>query len=417
MVTFDTPYTHDRPARWWCEGCGYGNIGSQPCAGCGALAPADIRGDGAPVTPTEPVPAGPVQRAGSRAGRTVVGIIVVNLVIQVGVFVAATANHMDQAAIVRLSLGVGLAFYAASALWVLARSASLGLRPHLGRETALVGAAEGFVVGGGLALLMVGVLRLLLGHPVLDPTAALLAADGAAGPLLIGALLIVVAAPVVEELIFRGFLAEAFRAKGRREAIVASAVAFSIAHLRLAQFRYYLFLGVVLAIVYMRRGLIASICGHAAFNGMLLVVAVAATHGPVVQAQAAGARVTLPAAWVTESGVAGDDLVANGPVGSQLELAHVDAAVTLPPADVLARSLRSEAVPLPRDFSVDATSVSVVELPAGRAVSANAKVGGHDGHLVMVPQGSRLWLLAFRSAGSARDGTDFDAILHSWRLP
>src|SRR5207302_309878 len=81
----------------------------------------------------------------------------------------------------------------------------------LGRDGVLVGAAEGFIVGGGLALLMAALLRLALGHPVLDPTAAVLAGDGALGPLVLGFLLIAVAAPVVEELVFRGFLAEALR--------------------------------------------------------------------------------------------------------------------------------------------------------------------------------------------------------------
>ncbi len=63
----------------------------------------------------------------------------------------------------------------------------------------------------------------------------------------IAALLIVLIGPVVEELVFRGFLAEALRGRGRRGAVLLSAAAFSLAHLRLAQFRYYLFLGVVLA--------------------------------------------------------------------------------------------------------------------------------------------------------------------------
>ncbi len=82
-----------------------------------------------------------------------------------------------------------------------------------------MGAAEGFVVGGGLALLLAAGLRLALalGRPVLDPTAAVLAADGGAGALLLGFLLIVLIGPVVEELVFRGFLASVVGGGGTAE--------------------------------------------------------------------------------------------------------------------------------------------------------------------------------------------------------
>ncbi len=409
----------DWTTRWRCAKCGYGNVGRERCIECGAKAPAEITALGGLHADADAVAGpgpSPSPGAGGRAGRTVAAIIGLNLVFQVALAAFAIANSMDLRSAVRLSLVAGLLFYGAAALWVGGRSASLGRRPALGRQGARAGAAEGFVVGGGLALLMVAVLRLVLGHPALDPTSAVLAADGGIGPLLLGFLLIAVAAPVVEELVFRGFLAEALRGRGRWFAVLISAAAFSVAHLRLAQFRYYLFLGVVLGLVYWRRGLIGSVCAHAAFNGMLLVVALAATHGPPIPASAAGATVALPAAWVTATNVASDDLVAVGPTGTRVELAHAEVGRDLPPAETLARAVAGGGVPMPANVSLDYATVIVIDLPAGRGVSVLATVDGHPGQMVMVGKGQRLWLASVVGDGG-RSTEDFNAILQSWRLP
>lgn len=415
-VVVDELDDDDVATRWRCVKCGYGNLGRERCVECGAKAPADAHAlRGLSIDNDRPPPVRSLV-AGRRAGRTVAALIGLNLVFQVVLAGVVVANHMELAAAVRLSLVTGLFFYGASALWVVARSATLGLRPVVGRDGALTGAAEGFIVGGGLALLLAALLRLALGHPVLDPTSAVLAGDGALGPLVLGFLLIAVAAPVVEELVFRGFLAEALRGRGRRVAVLMSAAAFSLAHLRLAQFRYYLFVGIVLGLMYWRRGLVGSVCIHAAFNGMLLVVALAAIHGPPTQVSVAGAAAKLPAAWVTVANVAGDDLVAVGPAGTHVELAHVDGPTALASADVLAQRVRAGGMPLPANISLDDTTVMVVDLPAGPAISVKASIDHHDGRLVMVPRGQRLWLASVvGGGGSASD--DFNKILWSWRLP
>ena len=415
-VSFLDDDDEEEPTRWACEKCGYGNVGRERCMHCGARPPAEVRAMGGLRAHADPVEPGRSAAAGRKAGRTVAALIACNLAFQVVLAGVVIVNGMELTPAVRLSLVAGLFFYGASALWVLGRSASLRMRPETGRATALVGAAEGFVVGGALALLLAALLRVALGHPVLDPTAAVLAADGGVASLLLGFLLIAVAAPVVEELVFRGFLAEALRDRGRRQAVLVSAAAFSLAHLRLAQFRYYLLVGVVLGLVYWRRGLIGSVAAHAAFNGMLLLVAVAATHGPAVEVSAAGATVSLPPAWVTVSTLSFDDLVAVGPTGTRLELAHADVGAPLPPAEILARSVASGTVPLPPEFFLDLATVIVVDLPAGRAVSVNITVDGRDGRLVMIPKGDRLWLAGVVGGGSAGQD-DFNAILRSWRLP
>lgn len=408
----------DWSTLWRC-GCGYGNAGRDRCLMCGAPAPLEAQGSTGLHAESDVLPPKapePDSSAGRKATRTVAAIIGLNLLIQaveVGIFIS---NHIEQAAAIRISLFSGLAYYTLAAAWVLGRSAELGLRPRPGFATALVGAAEGFVVGGATAIFLFGVLRIATGRPVLDPTAALLTAQGSIAALILGVALIAVAAPVVEEMIFRGFLAEALRHRGKKSAVLLSAIAFSLAHLRLAQFRYYVGMGVILALVYWRRGLVGSIAAHATFNGMLLLMAAVAAHGPAIDVQAAGFTVAIPPTYRTAAGVFGDDLVATGPTGARVEFTHVNIP-GLPPADVMARDLAQGHVPFPPELQIDYTSVVVIPLPAGPAVSVSAKVGGLDGRMIALPTPNRLWIAVFRSDGSNHSLVEFDAMVHSWRLP
>jgi membrane protease YdiL (CAAX protease family) len=409
----------DWSTLWRC-GCGYGNAGRERCLMCGAHAPVDVRGtsglaadaDADAVRASDTVHA----KAGRKAGRTVAAIILLNLVLlaaQVGIF---ATNHTPVVTAVWISLFSGLFFYGFCTLWVLARSAELGVRPRLGRTNALVAAAEGFVVGGALAVVLVAAMRLAAGHPVLDPTTSLLAASSV-GPLVLGAVVLVVAAPVVEELVFRGFLAEALRDRGKRVAVLLSAVAFSLAHLRLNQFRYYVVMGVLLALIYWRRGLVGSIAAHATFNGTLLLVALAASHGPALTLSAAGTTVTVPATYHEVTGDSlGTDLTVVGPLGARAEFGHIDVPST-PPAPLLARQLSSGSVPALPGVVVKYDTATVVDLPIGQAVSVVVDVDGHDGRLVYVPAAGRLWIAAYSSDGRARSSGEFDAMLSSWHLP
>lgn len=402
---------------WRCQ-CGYGNTGRDRCLMCSCPAPEEIIDS--PGLRAEddfvPLPRDPGDKAGGRATRTVFGIIGVNLLMQVLMAIAFVAGDVERATAVKISLFSGLAYYGMAALWVLARSASLGLRPWLGKESAAVGAAEGFVVGGAGAVFLVGVLRLVLGHPVLDPSAALLASQGSIGALILGFGVIVVAAPVVEELVFRGFLAESLRRKGMWAAVVLSAAAFSLAHLSLIQFRYYLIMGMVFGFLYWRRGLVGSIAAHAAFNGVLMVVAVAAAHGPGIGHDVAGGRVEVPATYQTSTTLVGADLAATGPLGAHVEFAHIDGP-GVPPAPQIAEGLVNGSVPLPPQFSVQVSSVTMLELPAGQAVQVIATIDGDDGRVVMLPVPGRLWVASFTSDGGSGSSFDFDEMLTSWRLP
>ncbi len=406
--------------RWRCQR-GYDNTAHDQCLMCNGPAPLAVQGMPGLFAERDvmrPPVYGPPVKTGTKANRTVMGFIVTNVVLQLFLLVYFAANDTPRASVVQISLYTGLALYAVAAFWVLARSASLKIRPSTGLETAAAGAAEGVVIGGVAAVLLVAGLRLLTGHPVLDPATAYLASQGSWGALLLGFVVIVVAAPVVEELVFRGFMAESYRRHGPRLAIILSAAAFSLAHLSPAQLQYYLAMGVVLGLVYWRRGLVGSIATHATFNGVLLAVAVAAAHGPAVEHELVGATIAIPGTYQVGSPLPGDDdLVAEGPLGATVELAHVAVPGPAPAAEELGRVLAQGGLALPPEIVIDASSVSLFDLPAGRAVAMQADIDGRDGRVVIVPGTGAIWVASYRSDGNVQSSFDFDEMLLSLTLP
>ena len=131
---------------WRCQ-CGYGNTGRDRCLMCSCPAPEEIIDS--PGLHAEddfvfvPLSRDPNERAGGRATRTVAAIIGLNVVMQIVMAIAFVAGDVERATAVKVALFSGLAYYAMAALWVLARSASLGLRPWLGKETAVRGGGRG----------------------------------------------------------------------------------------------------------------------------------------------------------------------------------------------------------------------------------------------------------------------------------
>ena len=409
----------DWSAVWRCS-CGYGNAGRERCLMCGAPAPTELEGSPGLHGEEDVLPAmarATDARAGKKASRTVYKLILFNLISQGLVAGFLFASDVETATSIKVSMLAGLLSYGLATGWVLLRSAELGIRPFTGlRESApLRGAMEGFIVGGAVAIVLFGILRLTMGRPVLDPTTALLAVQGSPLAFLLGFMLIVLAAPLVEEFIFRGFLAEALRDRGKKPAIWLSAVAFSVAHLRFSQFRYYVAMGVMFALIYWRRGLVGSITAHATFNGMLLLIAVAASHGPAVEATGGGSTVSIPPTYQVSTGVAGEELSAVGPLGAQVEFGWTDIP-GLPVIDIVASDLARGAVPFPGMIVTDPSSVAIFDLPAGRAVSVMATIEGESGRMLLLPDGSRLWMAMFRSDGTARSFSEFEAMLQSWRL-
>lgn len=106
-----------------------------------------------------------------------------------------------------------------------------------------------------------------------------------------------VLAPIGEEIFFRGFALTAWhRDLGPRSALIRSSLLFAVVHVAnvqatnfsegvrqaLLQFLVILPLGFILGWLFQRRGIIASIAGHATYNGIILVLLLIALRaGPI----------------------------------------------------------------------------------------------------------------------------------------
>jgi membrane protease YdiL (CAAX protease family) len=361
-----------------------------------------------------PVP--PRASRGGLATRTVVGIIVANLVLQGMVLAITLSSHLRPRAALVLSLVMGLLFYGATVTYVTVRAGELNVRATWLHGSASKAAALGLLAGAGAAAGLSIVMWAAVGHAVVDPMAGLLSGESF-GPLLLGIVVIAGVGPLVEELVFRGFLAEAFRDRGPGAAIVLSAAAFSLAHLRFAQFRYYLLMGIAFGVIYWRRGLVGSIATHAAFNGTLIVVAIIAAHGPATVVHADGLALRLPASWHQAHASKGAvDVAALGPGDAQLEVTHRD----LPPGanfnlDSMAAALESGRLNLPGG-TFDPASVRIINLPVASAVRLDAEVGGHSEEAVLLVVGDRFVVIQCATNGSSQASRDFESLLTSLQL-
>jgi uncharacterized protein len=155
-------------------------------------------------------------------------------------------------------------------------------RASLARDFGLVVRANdvglGLAVGLASQLLLVPLIYLpfhsLLKGKSLDQPAKDLA-DKAHGPtFLLLAVVIVVGAPVVEELFFRGLLLRAVaRRFGDGWGLAVSSVVFALAHFEGIQLPALIAVGVVFGLLALRRGRLGpGIFAHAAFNAVVVAI-------------------------------------------------------------------------------------------------------------------------------------------------
>ena len=129
------------------------------------------------------------------------------------------------------------------------------------------------------------------------PVPDIVPASHGGADLILLALATIVVAPVGEELFFRGFALTAWwRDLGVRSALIRSAVFFALIHIVNVQsvdfdtgVRQVILilvqivpLGFVLGWLFVRRGIVASIAGHAAYNAVIFLAALTVTNLPTV---------------------------------------------------------------------------------------------------------------------------------------
>lgn len=178
-------------------------------------------------------------------------------------------------------LQVPLWFGLVGAVLFASRHKGLGLREDFGWSMRWFDPLVGILVGVAVQLLVLPAIYLPL-LPLFDKTADDLEAPArdlanrATGPVswVVLALIVVVGAPVVEELFYRGLFLRSLekRAMAPWAAVLVSAAVFAGMHFEYLQFAGLFLFGIVLATMVMRTGRLGpAIWAHAAFNGVTVL--------------------------------------------------------------------------------------------------------------------------------------------------
>ena len=212
----------------------------------------------------------------------VVGFLTANVAVGVATGTGADVNSMGVTAAGLVGLWVGLV----ASMYVVWRSkgaeatpaAEFGLRFERGRDLV------GIPIGAAFQLIAVPLIYLPLGRLISDLNDRLEAparelADQAtrgAGIWILG-VLVVIGAPVVEELFYRGMLFKSIQRRfGDGAAVGGSAVLFAAAHFEVLQLPALFALGILLGVMAVRYGRIGpGVFVHAGFNAVTMAILVA----------------------------------------------------------------------------------------------------------------------------------------------
>lgn len=423
-----------RTGLWRC-GCGYLNLEGSSCRSCqrgedgspplrqgqGSTGGAGSSSATAWAELRPPPVAGP-RFVVTKAVGVVAAVLAFNVGVQLLVLNQVRDGHLSVGVGVTFALIGGLVFYVVTGGLVLNGIAAIGVRPVIVRGARLdalgAGALRGGLVAGGVVAVATAA-----GHGDVEQTTALLVGRNQWGLLVIATLLIAVAAPLVEELVFRGVLAESLRRWGIGLAITVSAAVFAVAHVHPGApvpnmglyLLYYFAAGRMLARVYFRRGLYGSIAAHAVFNATLVAATVLTLQGGAHTVTAGGVTARLPGGWHTVTAPLGDDLAAVGPQLSAIEIGHRDFYGQAPSADYFSAVLIDSGNHTQSPIIIDPSSVHHTLLRVGDAIEARGTSGHLNERLLVIPNGTRAWIIAVHSVDQTGDD-DANTIINSLQL-
>lgn len=361
----------------------------------------------------------PVHAPDRRVTATAVAAIALGALVNIAAFAVTQSGTVEASTAIRIALWATLGFYGIVAALVVSRAQRVAFRPLWTRGDPGVAVLAGAVTGLGMAVAVFGLVRLATGEVAVDGAIALIVSERTVVRVGAALLIAVVAAPVIEEFLFRGLVVESLRSKGARSAVMSGATLFSLWHLSGSGFFYYLTAGVVLGAVYWRLGLKASIVTHAVFNLCVVLAAVAISLGPSYDVYAGDLVLRVPGGWEQvqapeipppfTTGI-------QGPSGSALLVGHEVAPVDftgMQAADLhqLAREI-SVGMSLV-GVEVEEGSAQIVEGNGWQGIRMSLRVDGHDGDVLYIPRGSTLNLVVFASEGSDRAADDFEAIVET----
>jgi membrane protease YdiL (CAAX protease family) len=364
--------------------------------------------------PAVPVPVEPdeVRDARSKVVKTVAASIGLGLLVLIVSLVTDDSSY-DVARRLTMGMALTVALYGVVSLLVGRRLDMKVIRPRLVEGKPGRAIAIGLLCGAGAGIVVGGLVSLLSGEFTSDQDMVAIASERLWIPTLAVVFVAVVAAPLIEEVLFRGLLVESFRTRGRTSAILMGAVAFSFWHLNPAALRYYVLMGFLLGFLYWRFGLAGSISAHAAFNGVLAILAFASLVGGPEQVSRAGITLEIPRTWhvVDETVAQGIDLAIESPTGSALVVERVGAA------QLAVRGFGSSRTALTR-LPNGARDKKQLTVDGGPAVRFDLTLpDGTESDVVVVPKGRGIFVLTLLDGGSAEAERRFGEMLASLQLP
>ena len=326
----------------------------------------------------------------------------------------ANDQSLAPATYLRYAMVLTLAVYAIVGVLVVTQiTPSVRLRWTDG-EPAL-GIAMGLLVGGGLSAALLAAVSAAAGHLDPDPRIVTLMSEGDVPHVLATVLVTCAAAPLVEEVLFRGLLLESQRWRSTRRGLWVSAAAFAVWHLNPSALRYYALMGLLLGWLYVRRGLACSIAAHVGFNGVLTVAALSVVLTPGATVSVSGLTVHTPAGWhrapereLPASAPATSTVAAlQGPSGAGLVVLSLPTPVAPTIDSMLDRLGSGTGVAT----FLDRSSLRELRLPVGPAVEVDARTGADRATLVIIPHDGHSFELVMHLAGSAKAQRDLTRIL------
>ncbi len=362
--------------------------------------------------PTAHVEPEEVRDARSRIVKTVVASIGLGLVVLI-VGLVADDSKADVARRLTIGMALTVGLYGVVSLLVGSRLDAKVIRPRLVEGSLRRAIGIGALYGAGAGIVVGALVSLLSGELTSDQDMVAIASERLWVPTLAVVFIAVVAAPLVEEMLFRGLLVESFRSRGRTSAILLGAVAFSFWHLNPAALRYYVLMGFLLGFLYWRFGLAGSISAHAAFNGVLVVLAFVSLLAGPEQVSRAGIALEMPRSWhvVDETVAQGVDLAIESPTGAAIVVERVGAA------QLAVRGFGSSQTALTR-LPDGARGEHRLTVDGGTAVRFDLTLpDGTRSDVVVVPKGRGIFVLTLLDGGSAEAERRFVELLASLRLP
>lgn len=291
------------------------------------------------------------------------------------------------------------------------RSTQTRLRWHEGDPVASV--RVGVVRGVAIAAVVTTLAGLAAGRLQGDSRFTNLLSENNGIRILCTLLIAVVAAPLVEETLFRGLLLESWRKYG--VALVISGFAFAAWHLMGSAIIYYWLMGIALGRVYVRRGLIGSMATHATFNAVVMGVTIASISGSGHDYDAGSLHAHTPPSWhslsAAQTARLGDQLALEGPSGSSIEVTGVPHPNVAP--DQLATKAHQDLAAALSRLGGALGGTETVTLSLGPAERATVEFRQRPVDVYVVETTGHAYVIAVNTASSKTAAKQIPGILDS----